>query len=219
MTTKTKQIDATCTSLAADLEPSWRRAWQGVGAAGDGRATFNALLAKHSEVHRKYHTLQHLSECLAAFQQAINLAPHAAEVEMALWFHDAIYDVRRSDNEARSAQWAQTELSAGGARPESVGLVSSLIHATRHDGVPSTPDEQVLVDIDLSILGASEKRFAEYERQIREEYAFVPGFLFRRRRRAILSAFLGRHRIYSTEQFHTTLEQNARQNLQRLLQA
>lgn len=75
--------------------------------------------------------------------------------------------------------------------------------------------EQVLVDIDLSILGASEERFAEYEQQIRSEYSFVPGWLFRRKRRSILKSFLGRNHIYSTPHFHSLLEIKARQNLHR----
>jgi len=200
-----------------DFDVSWLRAWRGVGAAGDGRSVSQALLAKYNEPHRKYHTLQHLSECLAAFEQVSRLAPHPAAVEVALWFHDAIYDVKRSDNEERSAQWANTELRAAGASTEAAELVSSLVLATRHTAIPATLDEQVLVDIDLAILGASEQRFAEYERQIRDEYAFVPGLIFRRKRRDILQSFLQRPHIYSTAYFHAALEQAARTNLRRVV--
>jgi len=62
-------------------------------------------------------------------------------------------------------------------------------------------------------LGAAENRFAEYEQQIRAEYAFVPGWIFRRKRRAILQKFLDRPRIYNTTYFYTSLEQQARENL------
>lgn len=202
-----------------DLGASWLRAWRGIGATGDGNALFQTLLASYSEPHRKYHTIQHLSECLSAFEQARQLAPHPAEVETALWFHDAIYDVRRSDNEERSAQWAEAELEAAGVPTGTTGLVSSLVLVTKHTAVPITQDEQVLVDIDLGILGASEQRFAEYERQIRDEYAFVPDLLFRRKRRAILKSFLQRSRIYSTAHFHAVLEQAARSNLRRAVGA
>jgi predicted metal-dependent HD superfamily phosphohydrolase len=82
-----------------------------------------------------------------------------------------------------------------------------------------TLDEQLLVDIDLAILGASEARFLEYERQIREEYGFVPGWLFRRKRRAILRSFLKRPRIFSTQHFNASLEQRARANLARAMVA
>jgi predicted metal-dependent HD superfamily phosphohydrolase len=176
------------------LQSSWQRAWRGVGAVGDGLAWCERLLACYQEPHRHYHTLQHLGECLAAFDQARALAPHPDEIALALWFHDAIYDVKRSDNEAR---------------------MHTLIMATRHDAVPADADAQLLVDIDLGILGADTARFAEYEAQIRREYAFVPGWLFRHKRRAILQGFLERPRLYTTPYFHDRLETRARENLAR----
>ncbi len=142
------------------------------------------------------------------------MVPHPAEVEMALWFHDAIYDTKRSDNERRSADWAIAELSAAGASPESTKLVERLVMVTTHDALPQTLDEQFLVDIDLSIIGADDQRFDGFERQVREEYSFVPGFLFRMKRKAILKTFLERERIYSTPHFTALLEGKARRNLE-----
>lgn len=198
----------------ADLSTSWQRAWRGVGADGNGAAVFQALLARYGEPQRKYHTLQHLSECLAAFVPVMQLAPHPAEVEAALWFHDAIYDLGRSDNEERSAQWAAAALQAASAPAEAVARVPALVLATRHTALPATPDEQLLVDVDLGILGATPQRFAEYERQIRQEYGFVPEDVFRTKRRAVLQSFLQRPRIYATDHFHAALEDRARVNLQ-----
>lgn len=86
--------------------------------------------------------------------------------------------------------------------------------ATQHAALPQTPDQGVLVDVDLSILAASPMRFAEYEAQVRDEYAWVPGWLFRRKRRAVLKDFLAREKIYSTEHFRTRLEATARRNLE-----
>lgn len=73
--------------------------------------------------------------------------------------------------------------------------------------------QSLLVDIDLAILGALPERFAQYEQQIREEYAYVPGWLFRRKRKAILQSFLDRPRLYGTAHFHAELDQRARSNL------
>lgn len=201
------------------LQHSWARAWQGVGADDEGEPVRAALAAAYAEPQRKYHCLQHLTECLEWFERVRELPGHAAEVELALWFHDAVYDVKGSDNEQRSADWAAAELVKAGVAPEVIGRVSALILATKHTAVPTEPDQQVLVDIDLAILGAAEPRFAEYGQQIRDEYAFVPEELFKPRRRALLGAFLDRPRIYSTSYFHALLEERARTNLGRALGA
>ena len=91
--------------------------------------------------------------------------------------------------------------------------------ATKHDGVPDAADEKLMVDVDLAILGASVDRFDEYECQVREEYSWVPGWLFRRKRREILRAFLLRPHIFNTEYFLATYEQHARANLERSIAA
>lgn len=200
-----------------DLRPSWDRAWKGVGAVADGAAVFAALVERYQEPQRSYHTLQHLTECLQALDRVRSLPPHPAEVEIALWFHDAIYDVHRSDNEEQSAAWAKSALLAAGARAELAELVSSLIQVTSHTAAPRTADEFVLIDIDLAILGAEEARFAEYERQIRIEYGFVPQAVFTAKRREILASFLARPQIYSTAHFRAALEARARANLARVI--
>ena len=194
---------------------SWQRAWTGIGAAGEGNALFAQLMAAYAEAQRHYHTQQHLGECLSAFDGVRALAERPDEVELALWFHDAIYDIRGHHNEQRSADWARDALRAAGVAAEAAQRVHGLVMATRHTAVPTGRDEQLLVDIDLSILGAQRARFDEYEQQIRKEYAYVPGFLFRRKRREILKGFLDRPAIYSTPHFHDRLEARARDNLRR----
>ena len=200
-----------------DLAQSWNRAWRGIGASGTGAATCAVLRAAYAEPHRHYHTTQHLAECLAMFDEAASLAESPHAVELAIWFHDAVYAPERSGNEERSAALAKRELESAGVDPHAARHVHDLVLATRHDVLPLSQDEKVLVDIDLSILGAGDLRFAEYERQVREEYTFVPGWLFRRKRRAILKSFLDRHCIYSTTHFIERLEARARSNLRHAL--
>jgi len=199
----------------SQLEHSWARAWNGIGSHTHGEDVRSTLVARYEEPHRKYHTLQHLTECLSAFESVQDLPVHAAEVELALWFHDAIYDVKRSNNEERSAEWAKAELLKANAPPEVAARVHALVIATKHSATPVEPDGQILIDIDLGILGSAEPRFAEYEHQICAEYAFVPSLLFKRKRRAIPLSFLDRPRIYSTPHFHAALEEQARANLRR----
>ena len=167
------------------------------------------LIARYCEPHRRYHTVQHLEECFLKMDEVRSLAQRPQEIESALWFHDAIYDPRRHDNEERSAQWASNCL--GG---EAGQRVHDLVLATKHAAIPENPEARLLIDVDLSILAAPEERFDEYEAQIREEYRWVPDFLYRRERRRILQGFLSWERIFSAAAFD---EARARRNLARSL--
>ena len=180
---------------------------------------YEQLLQAYSEPQRHYHTLQHLAECLQLQSESAHLVQRPAEIAIALWFHDAVYDVKAHDNEARSADWAVTALQAAGVSAEVQARAHALIMATEHTAASLTGDAALLVDIDLAILGAAPARFAEYERQIQQEYAWVPEDVFVEKRRAVLQGFMGRAQIYSTTFFHQILENPARANLLKALQA
>ena len=201
-------------SVMDALHRSWQRACCTTGVKSD-EDLFAQLVAAYQQPQRKYHTLEHLRECLARFEPVLDLAPHPGEVELALWFHDAVYEVRGQDNELQSAEWARRSALAGGASAESAGRIHALIMATRHDALPAGADEQLLVDVDLSILGAAPERFDEYEHQVQAEFAWVPGWMFRSKRRAILDGFLARPFIFHTAHFRAALESQARENLRR----
>jgi len=201
------------------LHANWTAAWQALGVAAPDDALRQELQRRYGEPQRHYHTMQHLGECLAWFDREQALAERPGEVALALWFHDAIYDVHAHDNEARSADWARQALQAAGASDASADRVHALVMATRHDAVPEGRDAELLIDIDLSILGAERARFDEYERQVHAEYGFVPEEIRLPRRRAILQRFLDRPAIYATPRMHALLEARARENLQRSIAA
>jgi predicted metal-dependent HD superfamily phosphohydrolase len=197
------------------LLKSWHRSWYELGTTVSGEQLFQVICSYYAALDRQYHTLQHLTECLDLFEPVLELATHPAEVEMALWFHDAIYNPVSKDNEAQSAQWASHELSKAGVLPERIDQIHALIMATCHTSLPTTSDECLLVDIDLAILGAAIERFTEYEQQIRAEYSFVPEAIFNQKRQEILQGFLDRPTIYSTPYFRDKLELIARQNIKK----
>jgi len=192
---------------------SWRRLWTELGAAEVPAGLFNQLVAAYSETHRRDHTLQHLRECLAYFDSAASLARRPAEVELALWFHDAVHDPRAADNEERSADWAQRSVRAAGCDDAVGERVRALVLATARHEAHGDPDAEVLLDVDLAILGATPARYADYARQVRAEFAHLDEAEFRGRRAAILENFLARTHIYATAAFHDALEQRARVNL------
>lgn len=191
----------------------WHSLWEALGGQVPPRSIYEQLLRCYGEPHRAYHTRQHVNECLHLFQGARDLCVQPEEVAIALWFHDAIYQPRRSDNEARSAEWLTQVAAEAGLSSLRISRLQTLVMATRHEAVPQEQDAQVLVDIDLAILGAPLERFEEYERQVRQD----SGILYRRKRAAILAGFLKRSRIYSTEAFFQRFEESARNNLQHSL--
>jgi predicted metal-dependent HD superfamily phosphohydrolase len=130
-----------------------------------------------------------------------------------MWFHDAVYNVKASDNEARSAEWARVALSGAGVSPDCVDRVCQHIMATLHSALPEPGDQTLLVDVDLSILGAPRARFLAYEEQVRAEYSWVPEPIFREKRSIVLSGFLDRPVIYGTPRLRASLESSARANL------
>jgi predicted metal-dependent HD superfamily phosphohydrolase len=197
----------------------WTTAWNGLGVEAPGDGFYEELVARYSAPERNYHTLQHLDECFARFAESRQLAEHPHEIALALWFHDAVYDVRGQDNEERSAAWAEEVALRAGLPQRIAAGIRGLIMATKHDAMPDSTDSRLLVDIDLAILGAPVERFDEYERQVRQEYSWVPDALFRRKRREILEAFLARPRIFSTDYFQLKYEAQARTNLERSITA
>ena len=178
---------------------------------------FDSLVTAYREPQRHYHSLQHLGECLSLARLHEAQARRPGEVAMALWFHDAVYDVHAHDNEQRSADWASDALRAAGVGADAAQRVHALVMATCHDAQPVDDDARLLVDIDLSILGAPPDRFAEYEQQIRREYAHVPREIFEPRRREILGRFLARDPLYLTPTLRADREAQARINLARAI--
>jgi predicted metal-dependent HD superfamily phosphohydrolase len=174
---------------------------------------FESILRKYAEGGRAYHTLRHIEECFEQFDRVSSMSSPGA-VGLALWFHDAIYDPRASDNELRSALWAREVLVDAKAANAVIDQIQSMILATRHDAKPADGDTKILLDIDLSILGANRDRYGEYEVQVRKEYEWVDEVIFRQERIKILRRFLDRPSIYTTGDFRDRFEVIARNNLQ-----
>lgn len=197
-----------------DNEARWKQFSDRLRFEDTNLIIYSDLASRYTEPQRYYHTLRHIDHCLEEFEQVRDLTQDPNSVEMALWYHDAIYD-RKPDDEERSAQLAMV-VAANLDLPDGFdSRVSGLILATKHRSIPQDPDTQVLIDIDLAILGQSDEVFDEYERNIRKEYDFVPEEAFIRGRLAILEPFSRRDPIYSTLFFQDKYELRAHQNLAR----
>ena len=174
------------------------------------------LMVAYSEPQRAYHTLQHLEECLREYDRAEETGqvqrPH--ELECALWFHDMVYDPQGKENEALSAGQACEFLNGH----ESASRVAELILLTRDHRPRGGADDAWMIDIDLSIFGQDLPRVREYERQIRQEYAWVDWPVYREKRLEVLTSFLSRERLYLTVDFYQRYEASARSHLRALVE-
>ncbi|MEO1068171.1 MAG: N-methyl-D-aspartate receptor NMDAR2C subunit [Cyanobacteria bacterium J06638_6] len=174
---------------------------------------FDQLAIAYSEPTRHYHTQCHITDCLQLLDRLGHLAECPAAIAIAIWFHDAVYNPRRTDNEALSARWASEYLTSAGVAPSLVASISDMILATKTHASANS-DTDIMLDIDLSILGADSEHFETYDRAIRQEYAWVPEADYRAVRRNLLSSFLTRDMIFKTQAFRQRYEHQARENLQ-----
>ncbi len=198
-----------------ELRERFDAALRGVGAAGgDPAAVWDELVALHGEARRHYHTLAHVEACLTWLDWYAGLAARPAEVALALFFHDAIYDPRAYDNEAKSAALARERLAELGVPAAAIERIGHGIEATAHHDA-THGDAQLLVDLDLTILGARPAVFDDFEARIRREYAHVPPARFATGRRTVLERLAARSPIYRTPPLAAQLEEQARANLDR----
>lgn len=179
-------------------------------------ATFDDLAGRYGDARRAYHNLTHLEQCFRELDAAADSGLHAqdrAAVELALWLHDAVYEPFSSKNEARSAELAVAVGAKLGLAPASVEAARRMILATKAHAVTADPDEQLVLDCDLSILGQEPVAFAAYQRDVRKEYRWVPDWYYARKRRAFLSAMQDRSVLFQTSYFHQRYEDQARESL------
>ncbi|CAM4396673.1 hypothetical protein F901_03168 [Acinetobacter dispersus] len=197
------------------LEKSWFELHQHYHFS-EPQKVFNKLIAAYSEKQRAYHTLQHLYECLILLKSIGSNLNDAYSVELALWFHDAVYDPQAKDNELKSAELFVQYL----AQDLSIDIVEKIklwIIATQKHEATDELDLQFLLDIDLAILAASPERFDEYEQQIQQEYAWVDPDVYSIKRKQVLAHFYQTEPLYQTEYFQQNFEQRAKDNLKNLM--
>ncbi len=189
------------------LHNRWLAACNEIGK--NGNDLWPGLKAHYTAQNRAYHNFDHIRDCLLKLDENTNLTESKEALEMAIWFHDVIYDPAASDNEESSARFAREFL---GDLPIA-GKIANLILATKHKSTPDSQDEKLICDIDLSILGSEPNRYRSYSDAIRSEYSRVPAEQYRLGRIRVLKNFLQRPEFFTTEAFRERYESQARANL------
>jgi len=180
-----------------------------------GAAVYADLHRLYTAPYRRFHNLNHIGDCVRCVDEVAPLLEDPDAVELALWFHDAVYDVGTATNERRSAEMFLA-LSAGA----SFGFrhrVCGLIMATRHAHMVHGNDRSFMVDIDLSGFGAPWDEFIANGARLREESSAISDAQYHAGQIFFLSRLQRRPRFFATAYFRDRYETVARENLRRLL--
>jgi len=164
---------------------------------------------------RRFHNLHHIGDCLRRFDEVVSLLSDPDAVEIALWFHDAVYAPSDPDNERRSAELFLA-LSRGGD-PVFRRRVCALILATRHQTESRSNDRRFIEDIDLAGFGSPWEEFMREGDLLREEFAAQPDDKYYTGQVGFLARLKRRRWFFATEYFRDRYEIRAQDNLDRLL--
>lgn len=192
-----------------ELDIAFRKTWRSLDLADDPAETYRWLTTQYEAPTRWYHRLSHISHGLNMIDKIgeFTSEPHTVDIiKFAFWFHDSL------DDEAQSSNIAQFVL-ATNRRTDLMGKVKTLIELTKHDTVPRTTAERIMVDSDLAIFAEDIVTFNRYEINVRKKYPNVSDNDFYKARRKILSQFLNRDSIYYSIYARREMEHLARNNL------
>jgi predicted metal-dependent HD superfamily phosphohydrolase len=207
-----------------ELQTAWDHT---VAPSPRSREVFDDLIGRHRQPHRRYHGVRHVVWVLRharALESAIPttdgvVSYDADAVSAAAFFHDAIYDPERSDNEARSAMLAEHQLATLGWETARRDVVAALVRATAghltDEGAAddASTERMVLLDADLAILGSDPNAYAAYATGVRVEYGHLRDEEWRAGRAAVLRHLLDREHLYASAPARTWWEARAKANL------
>ena len=199
---------------AKDFRQHWEHSLLQAHLPTTHRENVYALLRRaYAEPQRYYHTQQHIVECLGHFHQIQHIVHDPLAVEIAIWFHDLVYDPKALDNELQSAELMK-QVCQDFLPMVKLEKIYAWILATQKHQASKHLDLNFLLDIDLAILGSDPQRFAEYERQIQREYAWVDPDIYQLKRKQVLKQFNQMNPIFHTHYFYQRFEQQAKINLE-----
>lgn len=199
----------------AEMSDRFSRLWSRcAGGHAPDESLWETIANRYGEPHRHYHDLGHIRQCLSELDQADGAIGETDATEMAIWFHDVIYEYAAKDNEERSADTFRSY--AAGALDEAfIDRVYDFILATKHTG--SAPDEGTafLVDIDLSGFGLPWEGYLADSDALRLEAPNVSDADYYAGKLRFLDSLLEWPSIFQTAHFRDRLEAQARANIAR----
>lgn len=172
----------------------------------------------YSDKNRHYHTLLHLENLLTQLTEVKSQIKNWDTLLFSLFYHDAIYNAKKSDNEEKSAELAEKRMKELRVPTEMIELCKSQIMATKSHISSGDSDTNYFTDADLSVLGMDWESYTQYYKGVRKEYAIYPTLIYNPGRKKVLNHFLSMERIYKTDHFYHKFEEQAKENLKKELE-
>ncbi len=178
---------------------------------------WNEIVINYNDAGRYYHTIGHINTIYRELSEVRDCVEDWDVLLLALFYHDIIYNVKRSDNEAESANLARERLQSTSLSDDRIKRCVLHILATKGHATSDDHDTNLFTDADLSILGQSPDVYKEYVKQVRKEYFVYPDIAYNKGRKKVLEYFLTMEKIFKTDFFYKKYEIQARENLEREL--
>ena len=183
-------------------------------------ALWQDIAVRYNETQRAYHSLQHIQQLFSQFEQINHHLNEPHLIALALYYHDVIYDPRRSDNELKSAEYAIETLRCYLSEDQCQSIYALIMMTATHQIDTLAYEDKIsdaayLLDMDLSILGAPWSEYDQYAQAVRQEYVHVAKENYRVGRIAVLEKLLAHSSLYLTAYYHKRLEKQARKNIKR----
>ena len=186
----------------------------------EAQTLWQDIAVRYSEHQRAYHTLQHIQQLFRQFEQIKHHLNEPDIIALAMYYHDVIYEPTRSDNELKSAEFA-VEVLGRYLDDDQCQHIYALIMMTANHKINALADHDrysdaaYLLDMDLSILGASWSAYEKYAKAVRQEYLHVPMTDYCVGRTKVLKGLLAHPKLYLTDYYYVQLESQARNNIKR----
>ncbi len=200
--------------IKEDLLNRWKKLISRFTNTEDAYKYGQLVIDCYNEKHRHYHDINHLIHVLEQFDFAIKnigiAEATAATIELSIWYHDAIYDTSRTDNELKSAELFEDHANKMGINQNVINDVKRIILITENHYQAASLDEEIMSDCDLSPLGLNKEGFEQSGRDLKKEYPHTPEI----KRKEALEKFLAHNGIFRTMLFKKAYEERATKNIE-----
>ncbi|WP_378185836.1 hypothetical protein ACE939_12070 [Aquimarina sp. W85] len=179
---------------------------------------WNAISKKYNSNLRYYHNIKHLEQIYSRLLLVKNKIQNWDVVLFSLFYHDYIYSVLITTNEAKSAKEAVLVMSDLGIANSDIKACKAMILATRGHSVSDSSDINYFTDADLSILGQEWELYDNYRKNVRKEYNIYPNSVYTKGRIKVLHELSKHSKIFKTEPFFTLYNAQAKNNITKEIQ-